>query len=107
MIINKGTIALGVLLGAVVGVLLAPDKGSKTRQKLKDEAKDIKDKISKDFTEVKEDLSKTATSGKESFKKGMGEVASKASYKTEPVITFLEKQLAILKKKNKTLQKPV
>ena len=53
MIINKGTIALGVLLGAAVGVMLAPEKGSKTRQKLKDEAKDIKDKISKDFTEVK------------------------------------------------------
>ena len=45
MIINKGTIALGILLGAAVGVLLAPDKGSKTRQKLKNEAKDIKDKL--------------------------------------------------------------
>ena len=107
MIINKGTIALSVLLGAVVGVLLAPGKGSNTRQKIKEEAKDIKDKISKDFTEVKEDLSKTAASGKETFKKGMGKFTSKASYKTEPVITFLEKQVAILKKKNKTLQKPV
>lgn len=107
MIINKGTIALGLLLGAAVGVLLAPDKGSKTRQKLKDEAKDIKDKLSKDFTEVKEDLSKTAASGKKSFKKGMGEFKSKASYKTESAITFLEKQLAILKEKNKTLQKSV
>jgi len=107
MIINKGTIALGVLIGAAVGVLLAPDKGSKTRQKLKEEAKDIKEKISEDFTEVKEDLSKTAASGKETLKKGMGEFASKASYKTEHVISFLEKQLAILKEKNKTLQKPV
>ena len=107
MIINKGTIALGILIGAAVGVLLAPDKGSKTRQKLKDEAKDIKEKISKDFTEVKEDLSKTATSGKETFKKGMGDIASKASYKTESAITFIEKQLAVLKKKNRILQKPV
>ena len=87
--------------------MLAPDKGSNTRQKLKNEAKDVKDKISKDFTEVKEDLSKTTASGKDTFKKGMGNFSSKASYKTEPVITFLEKQLAILKKKNKTLQKPV
>jgi len=107
MIINKGTIALGVLLGVAVGVLLAPDKGSKTRQKLKNEAKDIKDKISADFKEVKDDLSKTAASGKETIKKEMVEIASKASYKTEHVISFLEKQLAILKAKNKTLQKPV
>ena len=107
MIINKGTIVLGVLLGAAAGVLLAPDKGSKTRQKLKDEARDIKDKISEDFKEVKDDLSKTAASGKETIKKEMEEFASKASYKTEHVISFLEKQLAILKEKNKILQKPV
>ncbi len=107
MIINKGTIALGLLLGAAVGVLLAPDKGSKTRQKIKDKAQDIKDKISEDFSEVKEDLSKTAASGKETFKKGMSRFASKASYKTESAISFLEKQLAKLKEKNKTLHKPV
>ena len=107
MVINKGTIALGVLLGTALGILLAPDKGSKTRQKLKDEARDIKDKISEDFREVKDDLSKTAVSGKETIKKEMGEFASKARYKTEHIISFLEKQLAILKEKNRTLQKPV
>ena len=107
MIINKGTIALGILLGAAVGVLLAPDKGSKTRQKVKDEARNVKDKLSKDFKEVKEDVSKSAASGKETVKKEMKDFASKASFKTESVITFLEKQLAILKEKNKTLQKPV
>ena len=107
MIINKGTIVLGLLAGAALGVLLAPDKGTATRDKLKKEAKNVKDKISNDFAEVKEDLSKTATSGKESFKKEFDEFASKASYKTENLIGFLEKQLAILKERNKTLQKPV
>ena len=102
--INKGAIVLGVLIGAAAGVLLAPEKGSVTRDNLKREAKDVKDKLSKDFTEVKDDLSKTVKSGKETFNKEFKDVKSKASHKTEQAITFLEKQLAILKEKNKSYQ---
>ncbi|WGD34669.1 YtxH domain-containing protein [Olleya sp. YS] len=98
-------LVLGVVIGAVAGVLFAPEKGSVTRDKLKKEGKDIKDQLSNDFNEVKEDLSKATTSGKEKLKEEIKDLASKTSYKTEQAITFLEKQLAILKEKNKTLQK--
>jgi gas vesicle protein len=104
MIQFKGALVLGALIGAVVGVLLAPEKGSTTRDKLKKEGKDIKEQLSSDFKEVKEDLSKAATSGKEKLKEEFKDLASKTSYKTEQAITFIEKQLAILKEKNKTLQ---
>lgn len=104
MIQYKGAIVLGVLIGAAVGVLLAPEKGSVTRDNLKREAKDIKDKFSKDFVEVKGDLSKIAASGKEKFKEEAKEFKVKASKQTEKTITFLEKQLAILKEKNKSFQ---
>lgn len=103
--IYKGGIVLGVLLGAAVGVLFAPEKGSITRDKLKKEGNKIKDQLSKDFTEVRDDLSKAASSGKEKFKQDFEDIASKSSYKTEQAITFVEKQLAILKDKNKTYQK--
>lgn len=105
MIQYKGALVLGALLGAAAGVLLAPDKGSVTREKLKKEGKNIKNQMVDDFTEVKEDLSKAAASGKNKFKEDLKDFASKSSYKTEQAITFLENQLAILKEKNKTLQK--
>ena len=104
MIQFKGALVLGALIGAGIGVLLAPEKGSITRSQLKEEGKDIKAQLSSDFTEVKDDLSKAATSGKDKLKEELKDIASKTSYKTEQAITFIEKQLAILKEKNKTLQ---
>ncbi|MFP4845905.1 YtxH domain-containing protein [Winogradskyella sp. PE311] len=104
MIQVKGALVLGALLGAAAGVLLAPDKGSTTRDHLKEEGKDIKNQIASDFTEVKEDVTKAAKSGKDKLKEEIKDIASKTSHQTEKAITFLEKQLAILKEKNKTLQ---
>lgn len=105
MIQYKGALILGGLIGAGVAILLAPDKGSVTRDNFIKEAKDIKDKLSSDFSEVKEDLSRAAASGKEKFKEEAKEFKVKASEQTEKAITFLEKQLAILKEKNKSFQR--
>ena len=104
MIQFKGALVLGALVGAGVAVLLAPEKGSVTREKLKKEGKDIKNQVTQDFKEVKEDLSKATKSGKEKLKEEIKDITSKTSVQTEKAITFLEKQLAILKEKNKTLQ---
>ena len=81
--INKGIIALGVLVGAGIGVLLAPEKGEITRTKLKKEGKDIKEQITKDFKEVKDDVSKAAKSGKTQFNEDLKDFTSKASHKAD------------------------
>jgi gas vesicle protein len=35
----------GLAVGAAVGILFAPDKGSETRKKIKDSAEDLADKV--------------------------------------------------------------
>ncbi|MDK2772736.1 MAG: YtxH domain-containing protein [Flavobacterium sp.] len=46
----------GVAVGAIAGILLAPDKGTKTRKKLKSKAADIKSNLQNDFDEFLEQM---------------------------------------------------
>ena len=46
----------GVAVGAIAGILLAPDKGSKTRKKLKTKATDIKSNLQNEFDEFLEQM---------------------------------------------------
>ncbi len=102
--IHIPSLILGTAIGTGIGMLIAPEKGSDTRSKLKKEGADIKDQFVSDFKEVREDLSMAAKSGKEKFKEEEQDFKVKASVHVEKVIPFLEKQLASLKKKNNTWQ---
>ena len=108
MIVNKGTIALGLIVGSAVGaalgVLFAPDEGSKTRKYIKDESLNVVDVIKKDASVLKEDLSKSVKAGKAKFNEEFGIAATKASHKADDLIDLLEKGLSALKEKNKKFQ---
>jgi len=57
---NSGKIltalVVGAAVGAVLGILYAPDKGSETRKKVSEEGKKMSDAIKNKFNEMKEKM---------------------------------------------------
>jgi len=106
---NTGNTILAILTGAAigagVGILFAPDKGSQTRVKIKEGYKDAQKDLEKKYKELSEEVKTKFSSSKVDFEGSYDDLLSSMSHKTEDVITFLETKLAELKQKNARLQK--
>tara|TARA_R110001583_G_scaffold8329_3_gene40046 strand:- start:316 stop:699 length:384 start_codon:yes stop_codon:yes gene_type:complete len=106
---DSGNIMLALLTGAAIGagfgILYAPDKGTKTREKIREKALDTTHEITERVTHAKDELTKTANEKKVEFEQKLEDTLSNMSYKADDIIATLERKLEELKKKNAQLQK--
>ena len=104
---GNGVLALlaGAAIGFGIGILFAPDSGSKTREKIKDGFDDLKDQAKSKLDFLDDETKEKFSNAEVDLKDRVESFLSDSSYKAEEAITFLEEKLAELKKHNAKLQK--
>lgn len=95
----------GAAIGIGVGILFAPDKGTRTREKIKDGFDDAKKDLKHKFEHATEELKHKFSNAKSDLEETYEYMVTNMSHKTEDVITLLETKLADLKEQNAKLQK--
>lgn len=90
-------ILAGAAVGAVAGVLLAPEQGEKTRKKISSGLKSGTDDLHCKMDELKNQVKSLISSKKAGFESSFDTLLNKADDKKEDVIASLERKLAELK----------
>jgi len=95
----------GAAIGAGIGILYAPDKGSKTRENISKGAKKAQKQLTKQLKETTSALGTKASAARKSFEHKLEETLSSASYKADDVLKAMEEKLESLREANAKLQK--
>jgi len=95
----------GAAAGAIAGILYAPEKGSVTREKLREGFDDAKNDLRDKLGNVTSDLQNKFSDANFDLEETYESLVSNMSHKAEDVISFLETKLADLKQQNAKFQK--
>lgn len=101
---NKGKALIALLTGAAIGagmgILFAPEKGKKTRKKIKRKVDDTSHEISARVSKATDELSKTAEKKKRDFDRNLDDAVSAMSSKADSIISTVEGKLKEYTKKS-------
>lgn len=104
---NTGETILALLTGAIVGagigILYAPAKGSETRKMIGEEAHKAGDRLREGVEETASNLSKKAQKTRSNFEKKLAETLETTSHKADDILLALEDKLEDLRKQNAKL----
>ena len=96
----------GLAIGAGLGILYAPDKGSRTREKINEGYDDAKNNLKLKYDNASDELkNKISLFKQNNLQNTYDDMISNVSHKAEDVISFLEQKLTDLKEQNAKLQK--
>ncbi len=70
-----GAVLIGAAIGGILGVLFAPDKGSKTREKILDKGHDLSEAVKDKFNSLVSDLKREAQHAADSAKNSVRDEA--------------------------------
>lgn len=97
---KTGTIAAvlaGAAVGAIVGILFAPDEGTQTRKKIKDGYGSKRDELKDKISELTEQVKNKFGHAKEDLQSGLDTLVSNVEGKKDDIIATLESKLEELK----------
>ncbi|WP_417363198.1 YtxH domain-containing protein [Galbibacter sp.] len=95
----------GAAIGAGIGILYAPDRGDKTREKIRKNAKSAQKELEKQLKTTKTKLTSQAEKTRANFENKLEETLSTMSYKADDILVALEAKLEDLRTQNAKLKK--
>jgi len=95
----------GGAIGAIAGILYAPEKGSVTRENLLTGFDDLKNNLQDKISNATGDLNGQISNATFDIEETYQNLVSNMSHKADDLISFLESKLADLRRQNAKFQK--